>query len=256
MARPLVLHQEWRAEQYGSKYPFSDAATLRADSGMELGIAAIADAALFSPGAENGLRLTRIDVGTGAVGIVVGDAADAERGQATFDPAAPPAAVPVLDAAGRTRGVLVPGDPEAVAVLQAWPRGSHSFAAGAADFVPAVCLPMPEAAVRTVRGGDGSRLSGQVWLVGERGVVLRGDADRDTVRVDIVGDPLFRRRLCEDEGEFRTPRLLRTINGLPPNADGNFPIFVADSDAARPALRVVPTAEGIRIEIAGGTLYR
>ena len=86
-------------------------------------------------------------------------------------------------------------------------------------------------------------ISGDAWLVGSNGLVVTRDTD-GSIRFDAIGDPLFLRSLCEPltpSTLFVTPQVLKTINGLPPDDDGNFNISVGANLAEDNILRIVPT---------------
>ena len=77
------------------------------------------------------------------------------------------------------------------------------------------------------------------------------------IRVDVVGDPLFRRRLCE--GVFTTPNFLRTITARQDcrevicegDESGNILISVGSQDSPDTVLRVRATADGLVFETVG-----
>jgi hypothetical protein len=114
-------------------------------------------------------------------------------------------------------------------------------------------IPTPEVGVRGFLTEAGALLTGDVWWVGERGIVVRDDGG--TVRVDVVGDPLFARRLCFPLGLFATPRFIRTINRLPPGPDGDFQVVVGGHDAPDTVLRIYPISPTeLAFEVVGETL--
>jgi hypothetical protein len=94
-------------------------------------------------------------------------------------------------------------------------------------------------------------LTGDIWLVGDQGVVLRQDGP-SVIRVDIVGVPLFRRFLCEPQSEdFPTKRYLKTINGCGPDEFGNFTFTATNQAVADSVLRVYADGETIVIDTVG-----
>ena len=84
-------------------------------------------------------------------------------------------------------------------------------------------MPTPEIGVRGLVLEDGTVVSGEVWLVGENGIILTSEthdtkqtcaADavtQNVIRVDAVGDPLFLRKLCDPDELFTTPKFVKTI---------------------------------------------
>jgi len=112
---------------------------------------------------------------------------------------------------------------------------------------------------------------GDVWLVGDDGVVFSVSdkvvpvpgtcqtQDIRQIRIDVVGDPLFRRRLCQPNNLFQTPKFLQQLRVIgpnmdfvvPPDADGNVIVTVANDLAADTVLRITSVADGIEIGAVG-----
>lgn len=77
--------------------------------------------------------------------------------------------------------------------------------------------------------------------------------------MDVVGDPFFRRRLCQPANLFQTPRFLRRLLVVGPNmqfecgpdAAGNVILTVANDLAADTVLRINSTETGIAIGAVG-----
>jgi hypothetical protein len=89
--------------------------------------------------------------------------------------------------------------------------------------VATVCIPANEPGVRGLLTPAGQLLSGDVWLIGDAGVIIRGEG-LSTIRVDVIGVPLFKRFVCEPLDDFPAKNYLRTINGCGPDQFGNFTI--------------------------------
>jgi hypothetical protein len=245
-------HPDYRDEHLPGLYPFADGMTLVAEDGLALDPAAFLDASAYPIGGGPGCALTAVEVSTRLVRFWIGDDADRRRASATFDPLAPPTLLALADTYGRPAGVLLV-DPLPLAASQAWPGGAHEFPAGTAEFVASCVLPTPEVGVRGFLTAAGDLLTGDVWWVGERGVVIR--TEDGAIRIDVVGDPLFARRLCFPLGLFATPRFVRTINGVPPGPDGDFKLIVGAHDAQDTILRIYPvSATELAIEAVGETL--
>jgi hypothetical protein len=249
-----IYYQEWRDEQAGSKYPFADGASLTADTGLVLDPAIFLDAVLYPIGGGPRLFLVRVTArGTRTVTIVVGTQTGAELASAEFDPLEPPSELPVFDPLGRPAGLIV-STPERLAAFQTWPFGDHTFGPNA-EFVSSCVVPMPAPGLRGLMLEDGELFNGDVWIVGEDGVVVRQDGE-GVIRIDLVGDPLFRRRLCEPNDLFATPRFIKTINGIAPDERGTFLITVNSELAGDTILRLYPTDDGraLRFEVVGQKL--
>jgi hypothetical protein len=97
---------------------------------------------------------------------------------------------------------------------------------------------------------EGDVVSGDIWLIGDNGVVIRKDDDC-VIRIDIVGDPLFVRRLCNPLDLFNTPNFVKTINGCPPDEYGDYKIEVGDHGDPHTILRINPVEDGLKIEAIG-----
>lgn len=249
---PHILHPEWRTEQLESRYPFADGASLAARDGLAFTPDTFLDASVYPIGGGPRAYLSAIVVAVRLVTLWVGDPRQARRASGSFDPLDPPERVALTDPVGRPAGLLL-ADPVLLASTQAWPPGEHVFDPAATEFAASCTIPTPAEGLLGLAASDGEPLAGDVWLIGEDGVVVREEDGH--IRVDVVGDPLFARRLCEDLGSFSTPRFVRTINGIPPGPDGTFQIAVSEAGAADSILRIVPEPpDTLRIGLVGQPL--
>lgn len=271
MATTRILYPAWREYNGPTNYPFVDTATLRNDSGIFIPEGAILDAVLYPVGGGSLLRLSKVVVTQQSVTVYVGDETNDElcSGELQFDNANDE--LRLQDAYGRPAGLLV-SEVNQLLTFLAWPPGTHAFTYAQAGFTLDVCIPAAEPAVRGFLLDDGSLMTGDVWLVGDDGIVLTlesspvltegCDATSDepaypTIVVNIVGDPLFRRRLCG--GLFSAPQFLRTITVRRdcrqiicyPDATGDFKMTVGHSAAPDTVLRIRHTGGGLRIEAVG-----
>lgn len=238
----------WREESGDSKYPLADSATMRSLSGLTLSSQWLQDASLYPVGGEGGARLGRISVSPEWIEVFLSDDGAAERASGGYDPRQSVDSIPLFDSVGRAAGILV-FSPEESSALAAWPSGDHRFSAAAAPFAAGVCHPVPSVGVSGFQLDSGEVFSGAVYLVGEDGVVLREESGG--VRVDVVGDPLFRRKLCGDSTAFETPRMITSINNVPLGPDGQFQLSTGDRQAAGSILRIYPVDGKLRIEAVG-----
>ena len=116
-------------------------------------------------------------------------------------------------------------------------------------FAPAVIVPQPEIGVRGIVTPDGDALFGDVWLVGENGVIIRRDTD-GSLRIDMIGDPFTARKLCEDE-EIADEDVevlqaycpLETINGISADDIGNYRMLVGSNESLSNILRIKPVTD-------------
>ncbi len=261
MAVQRNINREWRAQNDSTRYPFSSQATLTSRDGRSLVEGTFLDAALHPVGGQVGMYLSRVAITHQEVTVWVGDAGSALRCSGTFDLIRPDDLVALFDADGRSAGVLV-SESARLGIFQSWGVGEHNFARADSEFCACCCTPTPEAGLRGVRLPDGEVLTGEVWLLGDDGVVLRssqevvGGRSVTVVRVDVVGDPLFRRRLCSPDELFVTPNFVKTLRVVHsggtfdcvPDEHGNVRL-AADGEGT--VLRVRTTGDGLVIGMAG-----
>tara|TARA_Y100001973_G_C5208056_1_gene343160 strand:+ start:6216 stop:6995 length:780 start_codon:yes stop_codon:yes gene_type:complete len=248
-----ILHPEFRDRQDDSYYPFGDTASLATTDGNKIFSDTFIDAAIYPIGGGHDTALTKIVVGTGREAtIYIGTAQEPELASGTVDFLAPGTTVVLSDKYSRPAGMLL-SDATRLSIFQSWSAGTYQFIN--APFAASVITPMPAVGVRgfITKDGDHIELSyGDTWLVGENGAVVRKDGN--TIRVDFIGDPLFRRRLCLEDALFDTPNFLRTINGYEPDDHGNFNLTVGEHAALDTVLRITPNEAGLKITAAGQPL--
>lgn len=237
-----AIFPEFRDEQLASRYPFADDATLT-NGTVSIPPQVFLDAALHLVGASAAVYLQSVQITPSGVTFVVKSLTGVAEASASVDLATFEGdLLHLADARGMAAGVLVV-DPESLAVFGTWLFGSYEFQASQATFAAGVTMPVPAVGVRTVAAVDGTKLTGDVWLVGDRGVVFREEAG--CVRVDIIGDPLFVRQLCDPLELFHTPRLLQTINDCGPDAYGNFQLSIRDDRVPTTAVRLFADQDGV-----------
>lgn len=248
-----TFHPEFRDEQLETNYPFSDHATLLSNTLQPIEPDTFLDASIYVVGLGPGAYIPRVSVKSSTITIYIGDQVDQLRASATFNVTDPPTLLKIVDKYGRPGGILI-SSPERLAIFQTWPPGDHVFDQAATEFVSAVVIPTPEVGLRGLLTPAGELFVGDVWLVGESGVVLR--EDDGAIRIDIIGDPLVNRKLCEPAGLFDTPNFLRTINGIPADERGDFKLEVLAKSAAATVLRIRKDNESLKIEVVGERLER
>ena len=245
-----IIFPEFRNELEFTRYPFADSATLQASNTRQLLEPDIfLDASLYPIGGSVQLFISSIVVTTHKVTVWLSDRLITNIASSTFDPLNPPENLEFVDKYDRPAGVLV-SEVLRLARFSGWDVEEHLFAVQATEFVSSCVIPTPEVGVRGLMTTDGAILTGNVWLIGANGVVLRLEGDC-TIRVDIVGDPLFRRKLCTESAQFVTPRLLRTINGCPPDENGDYKLIVGNHLDPQTVLRINPVDDGLQIEVIG-----
>jgi hypothetical protein len=268
-----VFQSAWRDEHAATPYPFAASAGLTADDGAVLPADLFLDASLWPAGAVAGLYLRQVVVAHDLVTLIVADPESTNRATASFDPTDPPDALELTDAYDRPAGILV-SERLRLSAFQGWGDGVHQFQPEQTAFAATVHVPMPAGGVTGVLLDDGTLLSGDVWLVGGDGVVLttttldlpatrRREAQTvPLVAIHVVGDPLFRRRLCDDGNLFTPPRFLRVLRvtdgvttaDLTPDDDGHVHLVVNNSRAIDTVLRLTPTGEGLQLGAVGDVM--
>jgi len=265
-----ILFPEWRRQNEPTKYPLAEQATMTALDGRVLVEGTFLDAALYPIGAKAGVYLAAVTLDHQNAVMELGDPFDKALASATFSLVDPPDEVVFVDRYGRPAGVIV-SESTRLGIFQSWGVGRHEFAQEGSEFAATCVIPTPEVGVRGFLLETGELFVGDVWLVGSDGVVLRttnisvpascGQPERTVraIRVDIVGDPLFRRRLCQPNDLFDTPRFVRTVRVVgpnytfecPPDAAGNLMLAAGNGLAADTVLRIAVTPNGLKIGSVG-----
>jgi len=243
MAR--LIHPQFRDENTTSRYPFADRARLVTDTGHTLPEDLVIDAVLHPINNSLPLLLRRVELAGLVVSLIVGTASD-DLCRADVDLTDPDGVVVLQDDLGRPAGVLL-CDPTSLRLLRSWGNGLHTFA-GTAEFVATVEIPSPEQGVRSLAAEVGDPFTGDVWLVGEDGVLIT--EEDGFVRIDIVGEPLWRQRLCDTMPTFQTQTFVQTINGIAPNSYGNWQLTPGRVLTDQPALRIYPNNGDLVVALA------
>lgn len=270
-----TLFPQWRNANEATKYPFGADVTLSNGSKVLLE-GTFLDAVLYPIGGGESLRLSKVIIDHETVTVYIGDETSDELAAGEFSLSDLPDNVALVDAYGRPAGLLI-SQAQRLGLMATWGVGTHVFDADATEFAAAVCFPTPEAGVRGFLLNDGTLLTGTAWLVGGEGVIFRketvtrklldsacvGTETVEAVRVDIVGDPLFRRQLCSDldasEPLFQTPRFIKTVTFVDaydtfmvtPDEYGNITITVNNDLAEETVLRIYPQPDGNHIDAVG-----
>jgi hypothetical protein len=265
---PRIIHPQWREEQEPSKYPFADSASLMTTGGIDIGQDTLLDAHLYPIGGAERMYLSSIVASGDEITFNIGTIAVPALCSVTFNGLNPPDVLRLEDAYERPAGVIV-SESIRLSRFQGLGQGTHSFELSASAFAASVCVPTPEVGVRGLVTEDGDILTGDVWIVGENGVVVSEDTvevptGQRAIRVDIVGDPLFRRALCDgtitspagDIPLFQTVSYLQTINGVSPDEFGDLKITTGSHLTADNILRIRPDVEGVRFEAVGEAARR
>lgn len=267
-----ILHPEWRDRNETTKYPFADSADLTNSAGDFIGETLFLDVSFYPIGGIERMYLSKVVVTNEKVKIFIGDQNTTELASSEFDLLTPPDIIEFVDADERPAGLIV-SEANRLATFQSWTIGTHEFTVDQTEFVARVCMPTPEIGVRGIVLEDGSIFADDIWIIGDDGVVVRRETitvpkvgftneteTLEVIRVDIIGDPMFRRRLCSNV--FVTPSLLKTLtfrHGCQavvcgPDELGDLKITAGSQDADDTILRIRSVPEGLTFEAIGETV--
>ena len=249
-----------------TKYPFVDSASL-SNGRVAFLEGTFLDAHLYSPSGTSRYYLSRVVVSSGRIELFIGIAGNASLLSGSSPIPISDGTIALRDAYGKPGGILVT-EPDRLSIMTSWGVGTHTFERHQTEFCVTCQMPIPDNGVTGLRLESGEIVSGKVWLVGEDGVLISTETvvdgfgtERELVRIDVVGDPLFLQRLCVPASLF-TPvnpiLVIRIVNGpnvyeCTPDENGNFNIQLNDALAADAALRVRTTVAGIVFEVEGTT---
>ena len=260
-----TIYNHWYDEQESSRYPFGDNSTLIANTGVELDRAVFLDANLYPVGNLENLYISRIVVNLPNISVYISSTSVVDICSVTFDAFDNTlnGILQLKDKYSRPAGVLVSTELN-LKLFRTWDVGTHEFVEEDTSFAASVVIPTPEEGVRGFTIKETDHISGEIWFIGERGVILRNETDATSnckyIRVDVVGDPLWRRRECQDKtvtvGDsvfplFGNVNYLKTINGNPPDIHGNFVFSTGDQLQQTNALHIMADSKGIKFEIVG-----
>lgn len=250
-----------------TKYPFVETATL-SNGKVSFFEGTFLDAHIYAIEGTGRYYLAQVVVASDSFKIIIGDQTDPARLSGIINTPVTDEVVQLTDKYGRPGGCLV-SSADRLAALAAWGLGTHTFERSQTEFCITCQITMPDPGVTGLLLPSGEILSGNVWLVGDSGVVLSTEQIEDSdgktysnIIVNCVGDPLYLQKLCKPEDLF-TPvnpiRTIRVVNGAYTydcdviNNDGRFNLQMNDSLAADTALRIRTTPEGIVINVEGST---
>lgn len=253
MSESRILFPEFRDEQKESRYPFVDQATLQDRSeSVTIASSAFIDASFFGLDISGRLYLSQISVTPQTVTFYVGTEDNPTQLKTSYDPASGPqnSLLTFFDEYDRPAGVLL-SNPLNLSKFNSWFSGDYVFDLEATEFVTSVVIPSNADGVRGLLFND-TFIYGDMWLIGDAGVVIRKETNTDsTIRIDVVGEPLFDRFVCEPLGDFPAKQYLKTINGCGPDRFGNFTITATNKNVNDPVVRIVPQVNTLVISAVG-----
>jgi hypothetical protein len=251
-----IVFPEFRDQLEHTRYPFSDSASLVSPTtGQAIDKDTFLDASLYPIGATARLRLSSVVVTPRLITIYIGDQINPDLASVEFDPLTPPDLLRFTDTYDRPAGVIV-SDSLRLARFSGWESGTHTFGVVDTEFAASCVIPVPGEGVLGLANENNEFCAGDVWIAGDNGVVVRDDGDGH-IRIDVVGDPLFVRRLCVPLGAFNPPSIIKTINGCTPDEYGYFNLTVGDHQKADTIMRINPTEDATALVVeAVGQLVR
>ena len=243
-----IAFNDWRAENTQRNFPFADDATLVGEI-LTLQQSLFIDGRLYPIGGDEELYIGRISRSGSEIEFAISSVAGGELATGSYDVTDIPESGEIAfhDSYNRPAGMLLSTETE----LQAFSglnSGDYEFLLAQTRFAAAVVVAQPNVGFRGFVLPSGELVTGDVWLVGEDGVVIQND--EGMLRVDVIGDPFAARKLCEDETpsddtiEVLAPYCpIKTINGVAPDAKGNFQLLVGSNQSVSNLLRIVPAGQ-------------
>jgi hypothetical protein len=245
---PVITFNDWREENKRRKYPFSDNVPAASD---ELAIPddLFFDGRLYPIDGTQDMYLSRITKTASSLEFAIRSSGTEELAVATFALNDIPDndELAFFDTYGRAAGLLL-AEEASLRAFSGMDIGEYTFFLSQTQFAAAVAVPQPAVGVRGILLESGDMLTGEVWLVGEDGIVLR--RDDDAIRIDIIGDPFASRKLCEDSltNEEDVTTLvpycpIKTLNGIEPDDNGNFKLIPGTNASLSTILRITPGSQ-------------
>ena len=237
MAR--VIFPEYREQFKSTKYPFADTVTLTSvDGDFTFPQDIFCDASVYIPGATAPVYINELCISSSESYLTVLDYSKKFTAKGIIEPLSDK--IELFDPRNNQVGILVAT--KDLSYFTSVPNGAYSFLSKGTALSPRCTIYLKDTGVTSVGIVDGEQLEGDVWICGRNGVIVR--YVNEQVRIDIVGEPLFRR----ENSKFKPPKFVQTINGMPSNEFGNFNISPESLDDI---IRVNTTASGITISAAG-----
>lgn len=262
-----IEHPTYYDENKDTDYPFESGAS-RSNGDAVIAQDAFVDARLFPPSGRHDIFISSIEVGENIV-ITLSDRSGV-LGTGSFTRDVPPDFVTFHTTSDVYLGILVGTPTTGLSKISGWPSGTYAFSITQTRFAATAVVPQPQEAVRAIQLDSGALFHDDVTLVAEKGIQLTipnlgssssGFANKceELVRFDVVGDPLFRRRGCEEEGATtNVGQVLQSIvlNGdtINPDTSGRFNVVLGSPTGNKSALRILPENYGLRIEFLGSNV--
>lgn len=250
-----ILFPGWRNTQYFSRYPFVDSATLVNSQNISISNELFDDAVIHPVGGAAGAFIGNITVVGRTITFSIYDPVNGLTcsGSYTFGSSdtVQPGLIRLLDIYNRPAGVLVSDHNRLEALVGIYGAGSYDFERTQTEFVAACVIPIPNSGVRGFLLDDGSVIGGDVWLVGENGVVLSMDGGK--IRVDVVGDPYAGIKDCKEVVPAGYPTFcgVRSLNEIVPDTKGDFKLTLGGNSSRDSVLRIEQEGSIIKVKVVG-----
>jgi hypothetical protein len=262
-----VRYAEFLAELENTRYPFTAAASLT-NRKVILLEGTFLDAHIYAAAGGSRYYLAQIKVTATQIEFTVGNFTDKAVATGVIPLPVQQNSVRLVDTLGRPAGILV-SEPARLASVIAWGTGTQIFELEQTEFCVSCQMPVAPIGVTGFQLPDGQILSGKVWLVGEEGVIIqkvdvlnRQGETVSLIQPSVVGDPLFRQRSCNDNGQYVPQIPVQSIVAvnendedyeypLTPDTYGNISINMYDGYAEKAALRIRTSTAGVYFEVAG-----
>jgi len=183
-----IVFGDWRDDNQQRKFPFADDALLT-NGTLEIPNSLFIDGRLYPIGGTEDLYLSSIEREGSIISFAITAAGAGELAVGGYDVTNIPenGEIAFYDAYGRPAGMLLSTE-TALEAFSGLSTGTYEFISEQARFATVVVVPQPEVGVRGFILPSGETIFGDVWFVGENGVVVRKDTD-GSLRVDLIGDP-------------------------------------------------------------------
>lgn len=244
---------QWRASHENTKYPFTEKATLF-NQVVQLPDNLLIDASLYPKNITGVLYLSKIEIQHDKIDFYLGDQKTDQLAVGSFFFEENTDTVVFKNTATNTPAGIFLINLFQVSALKAFGLGLFRFTKEQTEFCPTAVITTLGQGIRAFRLPSGEIVSGDVWFVGDSGVTLK--TKENQIEVHIVGDPLFRRRLCTPAELFTTPRFIKRVRvvgsntefTVTPDPKGNIEIFVTNEEAEKTVLRLITNKDGLTIK--------
>lgn len=247
---PSVIFQEFRDQYALTKYPFVDTATCTDRTGaLVLPPGILLDASIFIPGVSSFVYLSKLEITAEYFIVTVSDTSGKKQITGKRYTSDTTSNLSLFSDYGFLMGMLV-SDNLRWAFLHSLPAGTYEFGNNTTRFVDKCTSILPTMGVTTVGIEDTEGLTGDIWLVGRNGVVLRAE-NETTIRIDVAGEALFNRTSCGES--FVTPNYVTSINGCRSDRYGNIQLIVEQDENTKGIIRLNSSTDSITLSAIGTT---